>query len=252
MSERQAYETIEVHPLTPSIGAEIGGVDLSKRLWARQFDDLRRAFLEHHVLVFRDQRLSGQDRKHLAHRVARLRESALHTLMLHTGESPEGLDGGGAFFANMYLAYDVLSDAMKAFLEGLTAIHDGEPTSLGSYAFERQPPPGASEYPLIVRHPDTGRKALFVNCRFVSHIVQLSPPESAAVIEMLYRVIETNPWITCKVRWMPNAVVFWDSRCAQRHALLNYDAAARVPPLSITPSLASAATSSALSPSSSP
>jgi taurine dioxygenase len=118
-----------------------------------------------------------------------------------------------ALFANMYLACGLLTEAMMAFLEGLTAIH-------------RSPAPAAdtTEHRLIVRHPDTGGRALFVNFGRVSHIVQLSPTESTAVLEMLYRIVEANQGITCQVRWAPNTLVFWDNRCAQRHALWDYDA----------------------------
>jgi taurine dioxygenase len=63
---------------------------------------------------------------------------------------------------------------------------------------------------------------LFVNRGFTSHIVELSRPESAAVLEMLYRFIEANPVITCRVRWTPNTLVFWDNRCTQHHALWDY------------------------------
>ncbi|EGH34356.1 taurine dioxygenase, partial [Pseudomonas syringae pv. japonica str. M301072] len=100
-----------------------------------------------------------------------------------------------------------------------TAIHDGEIPWKGY-----QPPPGLpkSEHPLVVRHPETGRRSLFVNSGFTSHIVQLSPGESHAVLNMLFDLIAREPSLSCRVRWEPNTLVFWDNRCTQHHAVWDY------------------------------
>jgi taurine dioxygenase len=142
--------------------------------------------------------------------------------MLYITELPEIGCGGDTLFANMYLAYDLLSDAMKEFLGSLTAVHDGAIPWVGSYGYKPDRPFNKTEHPVVTRHPDTGRKVLFVNRGFTSHIVQLSRAESAGLLEVLYRTIEANPLITCRVRWTPNALVFWDNRCTQHHALWDY------------------------------
>ena len=130
-------------------------------------------------------------------------------------------------FANMYLAYETLSEPVRKMLEGLTAFHDGEHVFRGRYGindvgkvFPR------SEHPVIRTHPVTGRKLLFVNRGFTTRIVQLKRHESAAILEMLYRHIET-PELHCRFKWETNSIAFWDNRCVQHHALWDYYPAKR-------------------------
>lgn len=159
---QENYETLVVDPLTPLLGAEISGIDLSKELTGDQFTEVKRAFLAHHVLVFRDQTLSAEDHKRFAGRFGQLHPVALapegsdpyileisatkesravagagwHAdgtadeepslgSMLYITRTPEIGSGGDTLFANMHLAYEMLSPAMKTFLDDLTAIHDG-------------------------------------------------------------------------------------------------------------------------------
>jgi taurine dioxygenase len=258
--ERDPYDTIDVRALTPVIGAEIEGVDLSQELSNRQFAELRRAFLENHVLVLRDQVLSAEDHKKFGRKFGELHVHALQAMrdsdherlevrasarskyvagedwhtdvtcdaeppmgsMLYLTETPRIGSGGDTLFANMHLAYEMLSESMKVFLSGLSAIHDGAIPWTTGYGVKPDKEFPKNEHPVVIRHPDTGRKALFVNRGFTSHIVQLSRPESAALLEMLYRMVETNPAITCRIRWTPNTLVFWDNRCTQHHALWDY------------------------------
>ncbi|WP_030748395.1 TauD/TfdA family dioxygenase [Streptomyces sp. NRRL S-31] len=256
----EPYETLSVTPLTPLIGAEVAGPDLSGELTPRQEKELKHAFLAHHVLVFRDQELTPERHKRFAalfgelHPVALAAEDAdPHILeikadkdsravagngwhadgtadaepslgsMLHITTIPEGGSGGDTLFANMHLAYELLSPAMRAFLDGLTALHDG---ALPWTAAGRTPPPEydvpRTEHPVVVRHPETGRKLLFVNEPYTSHIPQLSRPESDALLRMLYDHIARTPLLQCRVRWQPRTLVFWDNRCVQHHAVWDY------------------------------
>jgi taurine dioxygenase len=121
----------------------------------------------------------------------------------------------------------MLSEPIKAMLEGLTAIHDGAIPYVQGYGYIPAQAFPKNEHPVIVRHPETGRKTLFVNRGFTSHIVQLARFESQAVLEMLYRVVETQPVLHCRVRWTPNTLVFWDNRCTQHHAVWDYYPLAR-------------------------
>ncbi|MEU7177438.1 MULTISPECIES: TauD/TfdA dioxygenase family protein [Streptomyces] len=256
---RAVYDTIGVDPLTPVIGAEVSGLDLSKELSDEQLDEVRRAFLEHHVLVFRDQELSPADHKRFAGYFGELRQMPLtgtddgdpaildltatkesryvagedwHSdgtadaepalgSMLYVTHPPEIGSGGDTLFANMHLAYDLLSPPMKSFLDGLTAVHDGLIPWQGY-----TPPPEyvvpKSEHPVVVRHPETGRKLLYVNGGFTSHIAQLSRGESRALLDLLFGLVAREPLLSCRVRWAPNTLVFWDNRCTQHHAIWDY------------------------------
>ena len=125
-------------------------------------------------------------------------------------------------FANMYLAYETLSSPVKNMLAGLTAIHAGERYYRGRYgADDAGKTYPSSEHPVVRTHPVTGRKCLFVNRVFTMRIAGLDNIESDAILEMLYRHIET-PEFQCRFKWQPNSVAFWDNRCAQHHAMFDY------------------------------
>jgi taurine dioxygenase len=256
---KTVYETLTTDPLTPVIGAEVSGIDLSRELSDQQLADIRRAFQEHHVLVFRDQVLSAEEHKRVAAHFGELRplpvavpedrdpvileisankdstdvdghgwhadgtsnpELALGS-MLYITRTPEIGSGGDTMFANMHLAYEMLSPTMRTFLDGLTAIHDD------AVAWQGHTPPAGyvlprNEHPVVIRHPETGRKLLFVNPAYTSHIVQLSGDESRALLDMLFDVVARRPMLSCRVRWTPNTLVFWDNRCVQHHAIWDY------------------------------
>jgi taurine dioxygenase len=254
---RDPYQTLQVNRLTPVIGAEISGVDLSAALSDAQFAEVERALLENHVLVFRDQHLTVDQHKAFGRRFGTLRALPLEDIdgddpelvvirataksryvageawhtdgtadpepsmgsLLYVKETPAIGCGGDTLFANMHLALELLSPAMQAFLQGLTAIHDGELPWKGF-----TPPPGLpkTEHPVVVRHPATGRPLLFVNSGFTSRIVQLSPLESQALLTLLFDLVAREPILHCRVRWAPNTLVVWDNRCTQHHAVWDY------------------------------
>lgn len=258
--KREPYETIAVRPLSPVIGAEIEGVNLAAELTNRQFDEIHRAFLENQVLVFRDQDITAEDHKRFGRRFGKLHVHALQAMregdnerlevrasrnskfvagedwhadvtcdgeppmasMLHITEIPEIGCGGDTLFANMCLAYELLSAPMKSFLGGLAAVHDGAKPWVGAYGYKPDQPFAKNAHPVVVRHPETGQKLLYVNRGFTTHIEGLSRAESDAILELLYRHIEANPVITCRVRWTPNTLVLWDNRATQHHALWDY------------------------------
>jgi taurine dioxygenase len=141
--------------------------------------------------------------------------------MLHITRMPEPGSGGDTLFANMHLAYDMLSPKLKELLTGLTAIHDGAHAFRGHKIPEGYEPP-ASEHPVVVRHPETDRPLLYVNPAYTSHIPQLSADESRAVLDLLFSIVPNRPMLACRVRWEPNTLVFWDNRCVQHHATYDY------------------------------
>jgi taurine dioxygenase len=266
-----AYETISVAPLNPVIGAEIGGVDLSRPLANDQLKEIRRASLDYHVLVFRDQQLGPEDHKRFARHFGTLHVHPYHAKgaapdhaaigetapdpeilvvkadqnsrfvageewhtdvtcdekppmgsMLYLTTTPE-IGGGDTAFASTVRDYDALSPTMKAFVDGLTAVHDGAKPYTGGYG--KEAPPGGwprNTHPVVTRIPETGRKALYVNRGFTTRINDLSRGESDAVLEMLWRHVETHLEFQCRVRWTPNTLVFWDNRCTQHHAVWDY------------------------------
>ena len=131
--------------------------------------------------------------------------------------------GGDTLFANMVAVFESLSDSMQRFLEGMTAVHDGEYVYRGRYegASEEGKTYPRSEHPVVRTHPVSGHRILFVNRIFTTQIVQLEQRESDAVLQMLFAQIE-QPEFQCRSQWQPGSVAFWDNRCAQHHALWDY------------------------------
>ena len=137
-------------------------------------------------------------------------------LYLHT--VPEV--GGDTIFSSMYAAYDALSAPMKAYLEGMSAVHDGEPVYRPIVNDPSKKFP-CSTHPVVRTHPVTGKKCLFVNQSYTTHIVGVPKEESAAILNYLFLHC-TNPNFQVRFRWTPRAVAFWDNRCTQHLAVWDY------------------------------
>ena len=157
----------------------------------------------------------------LAHRRV-VRQDAPMASALYTAETP-ACGGGDTLYADMYLAYELLSPHMQAMLEGMTAVHDSALPYVGAYgstaprvAIRRH------ERPVVTVHPEAGRKVLYVNSGFTSHIKGLKPFESRAILDMLFELIATTPRLYCRVEWRPNTLTLWDNRCTQHHAVWDY------------------------------
>jgi taurine dioxygenase len=254
------YRTIEIRKLTPNIGAEILGVDLSKPLDDQQFQEVHDALLDHLVIFLHDQKLSVEQHKEFGGRFGKLdrHPSAPPLLADHPeiyvikadetstwvageewhsdvscdAEPPMGSilylstvppDGGGdTMFANMYLAHETLSAPIKQMLDGMTAIHEGEHVYRGrDRVDDRGKTYPLAEHPIFRTHPVTGKKCLFVNRLFTTKIVGLGENEGAAILEMLYRHIET-PEFCVRFKWRSNSIAFWDNRCVQHRAVWDY------------------------------
>ena len=126
---------------------------------------------------------------------------------------------GGALtlYASAYAAYDALSQGMKDFLEPLSAVHDG--AKLFDKVNDKVYP--SAVHPVIIRHPETGRKLLYVNAGFTTRIVELARDESDAVLNFLYAHIAKPHW-QMRFRWRPHSLAFWDNRCTQHFAIWDY------------------------------
>ncbi|HTQ75471.1 MAG TPA: TauD/TfdA family dioxygenase [Burkholderiales bacterium] len=258
-------QSIAVRKLTPSIGAEILGADLSRPLDQDQFRTVHDALMDHLVIFFRNQTLSVEQHKAFGRRFGKLHvhpaaprelpehpeifvvraddasehvagedwhsdvscdaEPPMGSILYLTEIPPDG--GGDTLFANMYLAYETLSEPVRKLIDGLKAVHSGEQYYRGRYGIDDSGKVfPRSEHPVVRTHPVTRRKALFVNRMFTAHIVGLRKNESDAILEMLYRHIET-PELAVRFKWRPNSVAFWDNRCAQHHAVWDYYPAKR-------------------------
>lgn len=149
--------------------------------------------------------------------------------MLHAKEMPSV--GGDTMFANMYMAYDTLSEPMKAFLGSLDAVHDY--TLAYENVFSKMPgrPPMSEEtrkmvppvvHPVIRTHPVTKKKALYVNQGFTRRIQGLSEDESRALLDFLF-MHSTRPEFVYRHKWSVGDVVMWDNRCMMHRAIADYD-----------------------------
>jgi taurine dioxygenase len=256
-------EIIGIRKLTPRIGAEVQGLDLARPLGNQAFQEVHDALMEHQVIFFRDQHLSHEQHKAFGARFGKLHihpaapsipghpevmvihadanstfvnGEAWHSDVSCEEEPPMGSIlylrvlpevGGDTLFANMYAAFEALSEPMRRLLVGLTAIHDGEGLYRGRYGTDdRGRVYPRAVHPVIRTHPVTGKQALFVNSFFTTRIVELSKPESDALLQFLFRHIET-PEFSCRFRWTPNAVAFWDNRSCQHQAIWDYYPATR-------------------------
>lgn len=251
---------LRVRPVTPVIGAEIEDVDLST-IDDDTHAALRDALTAHSVLFFRDQDISVEAQKAMGARFGELvvhpndpgLDEHPEVMPIHadkdskraTGElwhSDVSCDptppmgsilrmhtvpdaGGDTLFASMYAAYEALSDRMKAFLAGLAAVHDGGPyyrevnRIIGRDDGGRTYP--SATHPIVRTHPVSGRPSLFVNRMFTTHIVDLPPRESDAILDFLFDHVQ-RPDFQCRFRWEPNSIAFWDNRCTQHHAIWDY------------------------------
>jgi taurine dioxygenase len=252
------YDTITVTPCTPHIGAEIGDIDLTRPLSNRQVEEVHDAIVAHGVIFFRNQKIDFESHERLVryfgepHIHVGGKGTASTTIPgypairkqyfdasskrvsgeeWHSDQScaeippmysvlyqeiipPNG--GGDTMFASAYKAYEELSPSMKTYLEGKTATHDG------ARGFDKKADVyPVSVHPIVIRHPESGRKALFVNREFTSHINEVSAGESRGVLEFLYDHIARPHW-NMRFRWTPHSIAFWDNRCTQHYAIWDY------------------------------
>jgi alpha-ketoglutarate-dependent taurine dioxygenase len=152
------------------------------------------------------------------------------TVTMHCINAPEV--GGDTAFANLQLAYDTLSAAMKTFVGGLRAVHSAS-RLFGSKA--RDPgnvmmkdmavAEGDMEvtHPVVRTHPGSGRKGLFVHAAYTQRLEGFEEQESQAILQFLHNHAARLEF-TCRVRWRPNMVLVWDNRCVYHSAIGDYDA----------------------------
>ena len=259
-----------VNRLSPVIGAEIIGADLSQPGDDEAFAALRRAWLDADgVLVLRDQHLSPEHHIAFSRRFGALEKHVLATYLLPghpeiyrvsnkvKDGKPEGRSnagtywhsdlsymrpaamasllyaveipatGGDTMFANMYAAYDGLAEDTKRRIADLHAMHDFGFAARGVFSAEHATSDQlgalpAVEHPVVRTHPETGRRVLFVNPGFTSHIAGLGTDESGALLDELFRHATDDKFVY-RHKWRVRDLVMWDNRCTMHHAINDYE-----------------------------
>ncbi len=153
--------------------------------------------------------------------------------MLVAREVPEY--GGDTLFANQYMAYETLSAGMKRFLDGATGVSTSAKADVSrtredrikSDGTEAARQPLAAEHPAVRTHPETGRRALYVNTAHTARFADMTEEDSAPILNYLF-AHQTRPEFTCRFRWQPGSVAFWDNRCAQHNPINDYHGFRRI------------------------
>lgn len=151
--------------------------------------------------------------------------------LLYAVETPPY--GGDTLFASQYSAYEALSDGLKSVLAGLVAVNTSAKADVTRSREDRLREAGAErkvltgEHPVVRTHPETGRKALYVNCGHTLRFKGWSEEESAPLLDYLFRH-QVRPEFTCRYHWAPGSLAFWDNRCAQHNPVNDYHGHKRV------------------------
>lgn len=143
--------------------------------------------------------------------------------------------GGDTLFASQYLAYEALSSTMKRLLDGLVGISSSAKADVSktredrikSDGKEAAPREYRAEHPVVRTHPETGRKALYVNVAHTAGIKGMSDEESAPLLQFLF-AHQVKPEFTCRFAWEPHAIAFWDNRCVQHNPVNDYHGFRRI------------------------
>jgi taurine dioxygenase len=250
-----------------ALGAEVRGIQLSPDLPEAAIDHLRRLWLEHSVLFFRDQDLPPAAFAAFARRfgevvhypflkglpeapevipvakleherinfgglwhsdTAYLEEPPMATMLIAREVPPHG---GDTLFASGYAAYEALSDGMKRLLEPLRAVNSSikaeRTRTREDRAAGEERKVLEAEHPVVRTHPETGRKALYVNGGHALRFAGMSEEESAGLLEYLFQH-QVRPEFTCRFRWEPGSLVFWDNRCALHNPINDYHGFRRI------------------------
>ena len=247
---------MEIRRLTPQIGAEIDGLDL-RDASDSDIASLRAALTEHLVLFLRDQSLTDADQQRFAGRFGAVEEYPfggggpadapdVHVIatggggpkysnadvwhsdatfmecpplgsILRSVELPAL--GGDTLWASAYAAYESLSPRLQDLLEGMTATHDVAKSSAHRTPVHDRYPP--VQHPVVRTHPETGRRALYVNRNFTVRLDGVSERENEVLLPLLCDTFR-QPDIQVRLRWTPGTVAIWDNRSTQHYATFDY------------------------------
>jgi len=143
--------------------------------------------------------------------------------------------GGDTLFANQYMAWESLSDTFRAMLDGRVGLSSSAKADvtrtredrLKTDAKDAAPSQLQAAHPIARTHPETGRKALFVNVAHTVGIEGLTDEESAPLLNFLFQH-QIKPEFTCRFQWQPHSLAFWDNRCAQHNPVNDYHGFRRI------------------------
>ncbi len=141
--------------------------------------------------------------------------------------------GGDTEFANQYLAYESLSAGMRRLLDGLIAVNSSAKADVTRTREDRvkeqrgEARSYLAEHPVVRTHPETGRKALYVNVAHTVAFKDMSEEESAPLLQYLFRH-QVRPEFTCRFQWRVGSLAFWDNRCTQHNPINDYHGQRRV------------------------
>ncbi len=258
---------LTVKPLAGAIGAEIHGIDLQAGVSDAILARIRDIWLEHGVVFFRGQTLPPQAFAAFARRfgevvhypflsgledapeviaVVKLEHETANfgglwhsdtayleippmATMLIAREVPPY--GGDTLFASGTKAYEALSDGMKRLLGPLRAINSSTKAEKTRTREDRKPGEARqvleAEHPVIRTHPETGRKALYVNFGHTIRFADMTEDESAGLLAFLF-THQAQPEFTCRFRWEPGSIALWDNRCALHNPINDYHGHRRI------------------------
>jgi taurine dioxygenase len=151
--------------------------------------------------------------------------------MLYAVEVPPY--GGDTLFANQYLAYETLSAGLKKTLDGLAGVNTSAKAEISRTREDRLREAGVElkvlvgTHPVVRTHPETGRKALYVNAAHTSQFQGWTVEESQPLLDYLF-AHQVRPEFTSRFRWEPGSLAFWDNRCAQHNPVNDYHGFRRV------------------------
>lgn len=264
-------KNLSINPIAGSIGAEITGLDIGEGFDDRVVEVLRRAWLDNGVIFFRDQDISPACFLGFARRFGKVIEYPFvrgldkfpeiipvvklehektnfggrwHSDTAYLDVPPMGTVliarevppvGGDTLFANMYQAYETLSEGMKRLLEGLVAINSSAKANVTKTREDRvrdSSKAGAKdeyigEHPVVRTHPETGRKALYVSVAHTERFKNMTVEESAPLLDYLFRH-QCRPEFTCRFGWQVGSIAFWDNRCTLHNPINDYNGYRRV------------------------
>lgn len=249
-----SYQSITVTPISPHIGAEIGNLDLTKPLSNVEVDDIHKAFAEHQVIFFRNQKISHDDHKRLARLFGELHihvgpstESVPlpdqpEIRSLHFDENSEKVSGerwhtdqscapipplASALYLHTVPPHgggDTMFSSMYAAYDALSDkmkdyLAGLTATHDGRRAFGPNAP--VTSHPVVAKHPVTGKKLLFVNSSQTTHINEVPRAESDAIMKFLADHFANPEWVI-RFRWTANSIAVWDNRCTHHRAIWDY------------------------------
>ena len=254
------WEHFTVRQVAPTLGAVVEGLDLTQPLDDDVYDELRRAWVDYKVLFFRNQALTSDQHIAFAERFGDLevhpflpgnderpqlvrfakdadtggyengwhhdvtwREVPSKGAVLRSIQVPD--TGGDTLFCDMAAAYEGLTDEMKDRLEGAVAVHDfaqafGHTVPADKLPELREKYP-VVEHPVVIRHPVSGRRLLYVNRFFTTHVVGLEPDESDALLVELLAQANTIEY-HCRFHWEADSIAMWDNLAVQHYASSDY------------------------------